>query len=381
MKLLNQAQISELALFKSPRFFITSAYFDTDKSHQTYKEIKLRLKNLISRAEERLKHLSLPKDKKEALREDLRKIEEYLFQNLSSYNHPGLAVFSCAQEDFWQEFILPDPPRNRIVFDRNAYVRPLSAILDEHKKIGLLVLDRKEAKFYEVFMDDIKLIETIKGEVPPRVREGGWEGYESKRIERHIETHLHEYFKNCSQMTFDLFKKNQFEWFFLGCKEEYLPYFKEHLHPYLQQRLKGQIKASPLESLDKILHKVAHLEKLLKEKEEVSLVERLISEIKKDGLAISGLDSTLDYLNRSAVQTLLVTRYFSQPGYMCPKCHFLYASYETCPGCKISTQPLVDVIDEAIEMAMNKNCVVKHINPPTPLQEYGNIGAFLRFKP
>jgi peptide subunit release factor 1 (eRF1) len=66
---------------------------------------------------------------------------------------------------------------------------------------------------------------------------------------------------------------------------------------------------------------------------------------------------------------------------MCPKCHFLYASYEICPGCKIHTQPQVDVIDEAIEMAMNKNCEVKHINPPTQLQEYGNIGAFLRFKP
>ena len=274
MKLLNQAQISELALYRSPRFFITSAYFDTDKSHQNYKEIKLRLKNLISRAEDQLKHLPLSKEKKEALREDLRKIEEYLFQNLRSYKHPGLAVFSCARENFWQEFILPDPPRNRIVFDRNAYVRPLSAILDEHKKIGTLVLDRKEAKFYEVFMDDIKLIETIKGEVPPKVREGGWEGYESKRIERHIETHLHEYFKNCGQTTFNLFKKNQFEWFFLGCKEEYLPYFKEHLHPYLQQRLKGQIKVSPADNPDKILTAVSKLEKLLKEQEKESLVKR-----------------------------------------------------------------------------------------------------------
>lgn len=381
MKLLNHAQINELAKFKSPKYFITSAYFDTDKSHQTYKEIKLRLKNLVNRAKDRLIELTLTKEKKESLREDLIKIEKYLYQNLSAYHHPGLAIFSCAQENFWGEFILPDPPRNRIIFDRNAYVRHLSAILDEHKKIGALVLDRKEAKLYEVFMDDIKLIDMIRGEVPPKVREGGWEGYESKRIERHIETHLHDYFKACAQKTFELFQKNQFEWFFLGCKEEYLPHFKEHLHPYLLQRLKGQIKSSPIDNDDKILEEIKNLEKALKEKEKEELVKKLITEIQKDGLAITGLDSTLDYLNRSAVQTLLVTRYYSQPGFTCPKCNFLYASYDTCPGCQIKTQPVLDVIDEAIEMALDKNCEVKHINPPTQLQNYGNIGAFLRFKP
>jgi len=230
-------------------------------------------------------------------------------------------------------------------------------------------------------MDDIKLIEEIRGEVPPKVREGGWEGYESKRIERHIETHLHDYFKICAQKTFNLFQKNQFEWFFLGCKEEYLPIIKEHLHPYLLQRFKGQIKATPNDNEDKTFEEIKNLEKELKEKEKEQLVKQLISEIQKDGLAITGLDSTLDYLNRSAVQSLLVTRYYSQPGYSCPKCHFLYASYTTCPGCQISTQPVLDVIDEAIEMALDKNCEVKHINPPTQLQNYGHIGAFLRFKP
>ena len=39
MKLLNHAQINELAKFKSQKHFITSAYLDTNKSHQTYKAV------------------------------------------------------------------------------------------------------------------------------------------------------------------------------------------------------------------------------------------------------------------------------------------------------------------------------------------------------
>jgi len=40
----------------------------------------------------------------------------------------------------------------------------------------------------------------------------------------------------------------------------------------------------------------------------------------------------------------------------------------------------VDVIDEAVELAMDKRCRVKHINPPSKLSRYGNIGAILRYK-
>jgi hypothetical protein len=43
-------------------------------------------------------------------------------------------------------------------------------------------------------------------------------------------------------------------------------------------------------------------------------------------------------------------------------------------------QKVVDIIDEAVETAMDKKCQVKHITPPSKLRRYGNIGAFLRYK-
>ncbi len=41
---------------------------------------------------------------------------------------------------------------------------------------------------------------------------------------------------------------------------------------------------------------------------------------------------------------------------------------------------MLDIIDEAVEAAMDKNCQVKHVTPPSPLNKYGKIGAFLRYK-
>jgi hypothetical protein len=40
----------------------------------------------------------------------------------------------------------------------------------------------------------------------------------------------------------------------------------------------------------------------------------------------------------------------------------------------------MDIIDEAVESAMDKKAQVIHIHPPSKLSRYGDIGALLRFR-
>lgn len=380
MKLVNREQIEKLSKFKSENFLTTSFYLDTNKSRMTKKVITLSLKNLINEGKSKLEKMEISKRNKESLSEDLEKINQFSPQNLAIQNPAGLAIFSCQGEEFWQVFHLPNPPRNRVIFDQNAYVRPLSAALGEHRQVCTLTLDRKKAEWYEIFMGEISSLESMLGNVPSKVKEGGWEGYESKRIERHIATHLHDYLKKAAKKTFELFKKNSFDWLFLGCKEEYFSIFEPLLHPYLKTRLKGRLKAKPGDPPDRILKESLELEKTLKKEEEEDIVNHLISELKKGGLATSGLKQTVRSLNRGEVQTLVVTRSFSKPGRICSKCNFLFVDEPRCLSCQKRTEVLVDIIDEAVEAAMDKNCQVKHITGPSPLRRYGNIGAFLRYK-
>jgi peptide subunit release factor 1 (eRF1) len=381
MKLTSREQIADLAKFKSDRFLTTSFYLDTDKSHLTKKQITLSLKNLLSKHKANVEEANLSKEKKESLKQDQKRIDRFCKNNLNSHNRAGLAIFSCGHENFWEVFELPNSPLNRVIIDQNPYVRPLSAILNEHRRICFLILDRKEAKWYDLFMGEITLLEHITGNVPSKVREGGWEGYESKRIERHIATHLRDYFKEIAQLTFKLFKNNSYDWFFLGCKEEYCQEFEPMLHPYIKERLKSYLKASPVDSPSKILLEASRLEKKLKNQEEAKLLDRFLSELEKGGLATSGLKNTLRSLNRGEVQTLLITRHLSKPGRACPKCGFLFADEIKCPSCQRKTETLVDVIDEAVESALAKKSQVVHIDPPSKLFRYGGIGALLRYKP
>lgn len=380
MKLSSRDQIEALSKFKSEKFLTTSFYLGTDKSRLTKKEIALFLKNLQSSGRARLETLDIGKEKKESLSQDLEKINLFCTQSLGSYNFAGLAIFSCNRQNFWQVFSLPHPPRNRIVFDINPYVRPLVAILGRYRRICAFLIERREAKWYDISMGEVSLLETISSDVPSKVREGGWEGYESKRIERHIAAHLHDHLKKASQLTFDFFKKNQFDWLFLGCKDEYYSELEPLLHPYLKSRLKGRLKSMPGDSPDKLMKESIALEEKLKKDEENEIVHNLVSELERGGLAVSGLRDTLKSLNGFEVQTLVVTHNFSKEGKICLTCKFLFVDEPSCPSCKKKTETVVDVIDEAIEVAMKKNCQVKHITPPSKLDRYGKIGAFLRYK-
>lgn len=380
MKLQSREQIESLAKFSSESLLTTSFYLDTDKSRLRKKEISLSFKNLIKNGKSQLEGMDLSREKRDSLSKDLDRIHRFCSQSLASFNYPGLAIFSCSGQDFWQAFELPHHPRNRIIFDKDPYVRLLSAILNEYHHIFVLTLDRREARWFDVNMGEIAIVDNLVGDVPSKVKEGGWEGYESKRIERHIATLLRDHFKKVAEKTFVLFKKNHFDWLFLGCKDEYCSDFETLLHPYLQKRIRGRIKVNPSDSHDKILKESQVLEKTLKKQEEDEIVTQFVSELEKGGKAVFGLKDTLRKINRGEVQILLITRNYSKPGRICPRCLFLYIDELRCPSCQKKTDLSVDIIDEAVETALDKNGQVKHINPPSPLTRYGKIGAFLRYK-
>jgi len=380
MKLLNWDEVEALSRFKSENYLTTSFFLGTDKSRLSKKEILLSLKNLLNNGLARLQGLDISKDKKESIRQDLEKINKQISQNFSSSHFSGIAIFSCHGQSFWQVFGLPEPPRNRVLFDHNPYVRPLSDILDEYHHIFGFLIDRREAKWYKIFMGEILPLESLSSDVPSKVKEGGFEGYESKRIERHVEARLHDHFKRAAQKAFELFKKNHFDWLFLGCHEKYISDFEPFLHNYLRTRIKATLKAKPSDSKDKILKESIELEKKLKKDEEEAIVQKLVSELERGGRACSGVKDCLRSLNQAEVQTLVITRNFSTQGKLCPQCKLLYLEELRCPSCQKKTTSVLDIIDEAIESALKINCDVRHITPPTKLDRYGKIGAFLRYK-
>jgi peptide subunit release factor 1 (eRF1) len=379
MSSLTRQKIEGLSGFRSDRFLTTSFYLNTDKGRLVRKEIQVAAKNLLTGARARLERLELDKDKKASLGADLDMLQDYCARNMTDNAH-GLAVFSCRGEKFWEEVHLPHPPRNRLLFDQNPYIRPLSQILGRFHNICVFLVGRTNAKWFSVHMDKITHLDSLACELPTKDKDGDFDGTSVRRLERHIESHVHEHYKKASQLTFDLFKKEKFDWLFLGCEDHFYSDLETFLHSYLRDRLKGRIKAKPSDPEDKILKEALALEAAINLAAEEEDVRRFAAELEKGGRAVSGIKETLRGVNQLEIQHLLVMHNFSAPGTMCPKCRFLYLEETVCPACQIATRPVADVVDEAIEATFKQHAAVRHVQPPSRLDHYGKIGAILRFK-
>lgn len=380
MKFSGRPDIESLTGFKGRDDLVTSFYLDTDKSRLTKKEVQVSAKNLLAAARLQVEAIAAGKEPKESLGRDLDKIADHIVRHLGSLNAAGLAVFSCSRRDFWLPLELPHGPRNRAIFDKSFYVRPLAAILDKYSRVCVLLLARREARWFEVFMGEIRPLDSLTSDVPGKIKEGGFEGTESKRIERHLDARLHDHFKKAAQTTFDLFKKNGFDWLLVGYEDNHHVDFESHLHTYLKEKLKGRMKSRVGDSPAKVLKEALEVEGRIKKDEEEETIQKLITELERGGRACSGLRDTLNRLNVFEVQSLVVTHNFSKEGRICPTHRFLYVDEAKCPICEKKTEVLVDVIDEAIETALKRHCPVKQITPPSKLDRYGHIGAFLKYK-
>ena len=380
MKFQDRSQIEALVKFKSQGDLVTSFYLDTDKGRLNRKEIQLALKNLLNEAKDQACALPAAKEKIDTLLRDLDSISEYGSQSLGSSNAPGLAFFVASRKDFRHILELPHGPRNRVIFDANFYLRPLASILDKYSRICAVLIDRREAVWYDIAMGEIKFLEKIQSDVPGRVKEGGFEGTAAKRIERHIDAHLQEHYRKTAQKTFEIVKKAPFDWLFIGTEENHSAEFESRLHSYLREKVKARLHSRASASPAKVLQEVLEVEARLKKAEEDETVQKLISELERGGLATSGLRDTIHRLNQFEVQTLVVTHNLSRPGRICPTHKFLYLDKPKCPVDDKKTDIVQDLIDEAIETILKRGGTVKQIEPPSKLDRYGGIGAFLKYK-
>ena len=108
--------------------------------------------------------------------------------------------------------------------------------------------------------------------------------------------------------------------------------------------------------------------------------EMSLSKAKKESL-----EQDLEKIERCCQQNLSGSNFVGLAIFSGSECNLwkvfnLFTNESECPSYRVKTKPLIDVIDEAVEAALNSRSEVKHINPPSSLDKYGGIGAFLRYK-
>jgi peptide chain release factor subunit 1 len=378
--MISREVLSELIAFNPEQYLTTTLYLRIEKTPQLSHSIEL--KELIKIRKKELETQKSSSEVKKSVEDDLKKIQEYVNLKFSRDGVNTLAVFSCCALKFWKVVTLQIPIQSQLIIQSHPYYRPLSSALDQQKRFLFILIERAKARLFEISTGEILEHSDILDDVPARVKEGGFGGYDERRIERHIDDHVRKHFKHVAETADHFYKKYSTDYVILAGSETNTSEFRQFLSNDLGAKVVAVIHEEMTAAPKDILGKTMQIEKEMRQKEETQLLNQLFNEVNSGGLGIVGLDSTLRALQRGQVNQLLVQEGFERQGYQCVSCMSLHTKNGSCDFCGANTDSVPDIVAEAVQDAMKQGCQVKYISlAGSQLAAAGNIGAVLRFKP
>jgi peptide chain release factor subunit 1 len=386
--MITYADVEDLLDFQSKDQPTISFYLNTDRSRFNLDQQQLIARNLLRDGRRTVESGSWTDAVRNNLLGDLKKIETTVNKLLEPTFQPrGLAIFSCEKAGLWRVFHLPRPVPSALIMEYSPHIRPLTLILDEYHRFAVLLLDRKNAELYDVYIGDIVKVENAflaMGPEAPPPHPGAVDhvGAFDRGISKHKdEEEMFRHFRHTADVIFHQFHRRHFEYLVLGGQQTILSQFENFLHPSLQEKLVARFPAEPGRMKpNKILEEVGAIERRVEAETEKRLIRQLVDTAGSRGLAVLGLEPVLKALGIGAVHMLFVEEGWQVPGVVCRKCNYLALQGDLCPSCSGTVTATSDIVDDAIEVALKTGSMIEHVNPSTGIGEYGHIGAILRYR-
>jgi protein required for attachment to host cells len=306
-----------------------------------------------------------------ALRDDVERVREVLADSdVASNGTRAVAVYACGTVDLLEIVRLRRPIGNKVVLDRTPCLEPL--VVQGMDERWLVVLaNRRAARLFVGHGEDLEETDRIVDDVHQQHDQGGWSQLNYQRsVEKEVADHL----SRTADVAFDLFKARGVDRVLVGAPEELLGELKAKLHNYLRERIAGKLQIDVENaSLDDVRTCVLDAIKEHTRRSEREALDRLQESVGRGGRGAAGVAEVLDALNQARVETLLIAENFRAAGRVDFEAGLLL------PEGADSGEPVQDIVEPAIEKAIEQSAqtlVVRHHDDLAPL---GGIGAVLRF--
>jgi len=373
-------EVRDLVNFAPAEYLVTSLYLDVNAdTFPSPQSIMTSFDSLIHEAEDKRKDIEgdLSHETEKSVRNDLERIRNYIGDDFKRDNTNGVAIFSCSAEDFWEVYTLPTPVQNRVVFARRPYVAPLATFLSHSKPTAILLTDRRQARVFTMGDGHVKEWGDIETDVPSRSDQGGWSQMRYQRRSDHWAKH---HVDHVADLVLRLEQLISFDWLILGTDVDAEHDLKTDLHPYLKDRVIGQIHVR----IDAPEAEVIEAARTVRDEAESRLIDDLIDRIQEyagaGGRGTIGLEPTLAALNEQKVHILVVQQDYCVPGAICRQCDMLLPEgSKMCPACGSKPEHVDNVVDAAIQKAFDLGSQIEVATEFEKLKPIENIGAILYY--
>jgi hypothetical protein len=317
----------------------------------------------------------LEPEERRALRTDLERVREVLTGDVAADGARAVAVFACGGEDLLEVVALRHPIASRVVLDDAPYVEPL-VHAGAAERWCVLLANRRLARLFTGSGDELVETDRIEDDVHRRHERGGWS---QANYQRSVDKEVGDHVARTAGVAFALYQRRGFDRLLVGAPDELIGDLEARLHPYLRERQAGRVSCDiEHATVDQVRACAgAQIEEAARADERAAL-DRLAQGVGSGSRGAAGLADVLEALNEARVETLLLARGMKASGFCDPRTGLLYATPELVPR-GATDAPVADVVEKAIEKAIEQSAEVIGIRYHDDLGPLGGIGAVLRY--
>ncbi len=307
--------------------------------------------------------------KGELLKNFLKTIEKIESSGYNNYNN--IAVFASNKYNFLKLIKLPVKVDNLLIVDSSPYLRPLARILDEWESFTLVIVSSNYAKIFSISFGKIQDTKKLSSDIMSKHKKGGWSQARFNRIRKGA---IHAFLSDVKEEVI----KRADERIIIAGPGTVKNQFIDMLPIDIQDRI-VDIKDINVEDENDILKKSVYLISEREKRQSHEAVQHLKEEILKDGLAVYGLEETLNAVKNGQLELLIIQKDKKIPGWICEKCQVVKRGINPiCPYCKGKTSE-VDVIEEILEFAERTDAEIEFTDDED-IAALGHVGGILRYK-
>ena len=334
--------------------------------------------SLINEAAHRVEAAEgLDHDAHQALRADVERVREVLNgSDIARDGTKGLAVFACGPADLLEVVRLGHPIASQAVINHSPFVEPL-VMAGEEERWCILLANRRVARFLHGTAEHFEEILRVDDDTHGQHSQGGWS---QSRYERSVEEEKRGHLQRAADELFHTLQSRPFDHLLVGTPPELSTELEGHFHPYVKDRLAGRLNIDVENPTTAQVREAA-----------LPLIEAHVASVERQALdrlnqgagrgerAAVGLQPTLEALNEFKVEILLVEQGFNSSGMVESVTGMLTVDGGTVPVENPQLEPVDDILEEAIEKAMEQSAKVLVVRHHPDLTTHGGIAAVLRY--
>ena len=356
---------------------VTSIYASVERDPGLREDLQVRMSSMLDQIRPLAKNGSAGHDARLSVRADIQRIKEALAEE--RWRPAGVAIFACSGRGLYEEVPLPRPVRDQVIVGATPYVRPMLSLLDELHRACVVVVDKAEARLWEVYQDEMREVGVVSD---PALRKPNYAaGQGEDRVRNKAGELAKRHYRNVVAAVEEEFRTGRCDLLVIGGHDHEVPPFTEFLPLDLRSKLAGTFSADPAAATPAgIRHSAGVILQRHERAAERQLAADVLGTLAAGGLAAAGLADCLWAGSVAAAQTLLMPDSAGTvPGVVCDDSRWLALAGDTCPICGRPTRHTWDVLEDLAEAVRAEGGAVRHIADDDPLREH-TVAAQLRFR-